>query len=78
MKKASEYREHARECRSLAATMELVEQRDQLLLMADHWDRLAEDRANLIRKHPDLAHEGEYDEERSWAPIDPNTPPPEV
>jgi len=54
MKKASEYREHARECRALAAQMESTEQRDQLLQMAAHWDTLADDRADLVEKHPEL------------------------
>jgi len=63
MKKASEYRLHAAECRQLAAKMELGEQREQLLGMARHWDELAQDRTNLIRLHPELALEGEEDEE---------------
>lgn len=65
MKKASEYRQHAQECRSLAAAMESPEQREQLLEMARHWDKLAEDRARLIRNHPDLAHGGEEAEENA-------------
>jgi hypothetical protein len=65
MKKASEYRQHAQECRDLAATMESAAQRDQLLEMAAHWEKLAEDRMALIRRHPELAHEGEQDEERT-------------
>jgi hypothetical protein len=67
MKKASEYREHARECRALAASMASDEQRAQLLDMAEAWDRMAADRLALIAKHPELAHEGEREEERSWA-----------
>jgi hypothetical protein len=63
MKKASEYRLHAEECRQLASKMALGEQRDQLLSMARHWDTLAEDRTALIRLHPDLALDGEHDEE---------------
>jgi len=65
MKKASEYRQHAQECRTLAAAMESPEQREQLLEMARHWEKLADDRAQLIRKHPDLAHGGEEAEERA-------------
>jgi hypothetical protein len=48
MKKASEYRQHARECRAVAAGMRNEEQRQQLLSMADTWERLAEDRERLI------------------------------
>lgn len=64
MKKASEYRQHAKECRALAAALEVGEHRDQLLEMAATWDRLAEERAELVRRHPELALEGEATEER--------------
>lgn len=65
MKKASEYRAHARECGLLAKKMESAEQRDQLLLMAEHWERLANDRSALILRRPELAGEGEHVEEAS-------------
>ena len=58
MKKASEYRQHATDCRQLAAGVEGV-QRDQLIEMAATWDRLAAERADLIRRHPELALAGE-------------------
>jgi hypothetical protein len=64
MKKASEYRRHAEECRSLARSM-TGEQRDQLLEMARTWDKLAEERAELVRRHPELALEGEEAEPAS-------------
>jgi hypothetical protein len=63
MKKASEYRHHAEECRALAAKMEFGDQRDQLLRMARQWDELAKDRAALIHMHPELALDGEHAEE---------------
>lgn len=66
MKKASEYRQHAQECRDLAATMESEAQREQLLVMAEHWDKLARERLELITRHPELAQSGEHDEERSF------------
>ncbi|MDB5445760.1 MAG: hypothetical protein JWQ97_1077 [Phenylobacterium sp.] len=66
MKKASEYRLHAQECRALAAAMDLDEQRTQLLEMAAHWENLASDRLALIERHPELAQDGEHEEERSW------------
>ena len=53
MKKASEYRQHAEECRALAKQMQ-GEQRDQLLEMARTWDNLAADREKLVRNHPEL------------------------
>lgn len=62
MKKASEYRQHAQECRALAASMASDEQRALMLRMAEHWDKLAEDRIAFILKHPEHAR----DEERSW------------
>ena len=55
MKKASEYRKHAAECRELAKQVPEGPQRDQLLEMARTWDNLAEDRDALVRKHPELA-----------------------
>jgi bacterioferritin (cytochrome b1) len=67
VKKASEYRQHARECRDLAATMASEEQRTLMLQMAEHWEKLANDRIALIGRHPELAHTGEHEEERSWA-----------
>ena len=57
MKKASEYRRHAEECHALAKGM-TGQQRDQLVEM-----RLAEDRAALVKRHPELAVDGEADEE---------------
>jgi hypothetical protein len=64
MKKASEYRLHAEECRRLAENMK-GEQRDQLLEMARTWDKLAEERVDLVRRHPELALEGEEAEQSS-------------
>ena len=63
MKNASEYRQHADECRALAMSMEPGEQRNQLLEMAATWDKLATDRSNLVGRHPELALEGERQEE---------------
>jgi hypothetical protein len=63
MKKASEYREHAEQCRVLAKSMPPGEQRDQLLEMAATWDRLAIERSELVRRHPELALGGEREEE---------------
>jgi len=67
MKKASEYRLHAKECRHLAGKMDLGEQRDQLLQLAAHWESLAEERLHLVRRHPELALAGEREEEAAWA-----------
>ncbi len=64
MKKASEYRRHAEECRALAKGMS-GEQRDQLLVMANTWDRLAAERSELILRHPEMALEGEGAEENA-------------
>ena len=67
MKKASEYRQHAEECRMLANRMEQGEHRDQLLEMAATWDRLAVERSDLVRRHPELALVGEHAEEAGSA-----------
>jgi hypothetical protein len=66
MKKASEYRQHAQDCRDLAAQMASDEQRGQMLNMAEHWDKLADDRIALIKNHPELARDGEHEEIRTW------------
>jgi hypothetical protein len=65
MKKASEYRQHAEECRAMASTMRPGEQRDQLLEMAATWEKLAAERSALIGRYPELAIEGEHAEDRS-------------
>ena len=62
MKKASEFRQHAVECRQLAASVQGV-QRDQLIEMAETWDKLAIERAELVERHPELALDGERPEE---------------
>jgi len=62
LKKASEFRQHAVECRQLAASVQGV-QRDQLIEMAETWDKLAIERAELVERHPELALDGERPEE---------------
>jgi hypothetical protein len=62
LKKASEYRQHAIECRHLAAGVQGL-QRDQLVEMAETWDRLATERSDLVRRHPELGFDGEHREE---------------
>ena len=66
MKKASEYRRHAEECRSLAKGIQ-GPQRDQLLAMARTWDNLAIERSELVRRHPELALPEEEAEEAARA-----------
>jgi hypothetical protein len=63
MKKASEYRRHAEECRVLARSMPAGKDRDQLLEMAATWDTLAAERSRLVQRHPELAIRGEHEEE---------------
>jgi hypothetical protein len=58
VKKASEYRQHAIECRQLASGV-VGAQREQLIEMAATWDRLAGEREELISRHPELALRGE-------------------
>lgn len=59
MKKPSEYRVNARECRQLASKVVRTDHRDLLLKMAEQWEELASDRADLLRRHPDLVRDGE-------------------
>ena len=63
MKKASEYRQHADECRTLASKIRAGPQKDQLLEMAASWEKLAAERSALVRRHPELAIEDEHREE---------------
>ncbi len=49
MKKTSEYRQHAVECRNLAASMFAEEHREQLLAMASTWEQMAEERERSLR-----------------------------
>jgi hypothetical protein len=62
MKKASELRLHADECRALARGMAANEQRDRLLEMAAIWEKLAAERSDLMR-HSELTPEGEHQQE---------------
>jgi hypothetical protein len=66
MRKASEFRDHAIECRQLAAAMD-GEQRRQLLEMAAAWEQLADERAELVGRYPDLAIDGEVQDGLSTA-----------
>jgi hypothetical protein len=49
MKKASEYRQHAEECRSLARKLEAGEHRELLVTMASTWDTLADERERDLK-----------------------------
>jgi septation ring formation regulator EzrA len=44
MGKVSEYRQHAKECRSLAKTVRFSQHREMLQSMAAAWESLADDR----------------------------------
>jgi hypothetical protein len=63
MDKASEFRQHAEECRALAEQMEQGEHRAQLLEMAEMWDKLAADRAEMVSRHPELSNRLKKDTE---------------
>jgi hypothetical protein len=67
MRKASEFRRHAQECRVLARNADRPEQRAQLLQMANTWDQIADERERLIARHPELATSAEQDEGSSEA-----------
>jgi hypothetical protein len=55
MKKISEYRDHACECRTMAKRTRSQAQRDMLLKMADTWDGLAEAREQTIASQERIA-----------------------
>ena len=63
MKKASEYRQHAEECRLLARGMQPGAQRDQLDEMIRTWERLTPERSEFVSRYPDLALPDEHAEE---------------
>lgn len=48
MKAVAEYRQHAAECRKLAKGLSEGDARDQLLAMAETWERLAQDRESRL------------------------------
>ncbi len=50
MKKASEYREHAAECRAMADQVARPDHREQLLEMARTWDTMADEREKAERR----------------------------
>jgi hypothetical protein len=54
MEEASEYREHAAECRAIADTLD-GRQREQLLRMAQTWDRLAQEHSAPASQPPLVA-----------------------
>jgi hypothetical protein len=54
MKKASEYREHANQCRMLARNAQNEDQRKQLEEMAQTWERLAQDRERMLAEQAEL------------------------
>ena len=55
VKKASEYLEHAQECRALASRMTSADDRDQLLRMAEMWECMADDRSAMVTRHPEVS-----------------------
>jgi hypothetical protein len=55
MKKASEYLQHAVECRNLAARATTDEQRQMLLAMAQTWESLARVREARVAQKERLA-----------------------
>ena len=65
MKKASEYREHAEECRTLARRSKSAADRDMLLNMAATWDSLAEERIKTADRQERLAKLEQVDSDGS-------------
>lgn len=65
MKKVSEYREHAEECRTLARRSKSAADRDMLLNMAATWDSLAEERIKTAERQERLAKLEQVDSDGS-------------
>jgi hypothetical protein len=55
MRTAAEYREQARQCRTIAKGMPDGIARQQLVIMAETWDRLAEHRESKLQLNPNEA-----------------------
>jgi hypothetical protein len=62
MKKAAEYRLHAKDCRQLAAKASKPDQRDQLLRMAETWESLARDREMFLDRGAEAARPAKRDD----------------
>ncbi|HEY1981857.1 MAG TPA: hypothetical protein VGH13_17415 [Xanthobacteraceae bacterium] len=50
MRKLSEYKSHADECRKMATLMKNAEHKKQLQQMAETWDMLAQEREKQLTK----------------------------
>ena len=55
MKKASEYHEHAEECRQLASRSIDPEHKAALIKMAETWENLAKERMALLERKERIA-----------------------
>jgi hypothetical protein len=55
MRKVSEYEQHARECRNMAASMKDPEHKKQLQDMAAAWEMLASERRKQLAKQANSA-----------------------
>ena len=54
MKQVEDYREHAQECRAMAAKAINADHRQRLLDLAAQWDALADDREKLLKSQQKL------------------------
>ena len=57
MKKVSDYRRHAEECRTLLSGAKTPEHREMLLNMAETWEALATAREKKLAKGGEMGHE---------------------
>jgi hypothetical protein len=53
MRKLSEYKAHADECRKIVSFMKNAEHKKQLIGMAEAWEMLAREREKLLSKTAD-------------------------
>lgn len=60
MLKVAEYRQHAADCRSMAAKTKDPDQRKMLDDMAASWERLAAEREKFLKLHPQEATRADF------------------
>ena len=75
MKRVTDYRENARECRQLAARMP-PEQRSQLLAMAATWEQIADERQAAVSEGRDYLPLHTESKSRSGGPRGAGAPEP--
>jgi hypothetical protein len=61
LKQVREYRQHAEECRALAAKVRYPDHKAQLLDLASRWETLADEREKMLAQRRKLEQNGHAD-----------------